>query len=53
MHSFSNIEIVKVDGSFGFCLWFDKDGHYVEDVTIGSSADKSGLKIGDRLIEVN
>ena len=28
-------------------------GHYVEDVTIGSIADKCGLKVGDRIKEVN
>lgn len=49
-----DIEIDKgSDPSFGFYLWFDENGHYIEDVTIGSPADKSGLKIGDRVVEVN
>lgn len=49
-----DVEIDKGgDPSFGFYLWFDENGHYIEDVTIGSPADKSGLKIGDRVVEVN
>ena len=39
--------------SFGFHLWFDADGHFFEDVTIGSAADRAGLKVGDRLGEIN
>ena len=39
--------------SFGFYVWFDDQGHYIEDVTIGSIADKAGLKSGDRVKEVN
>ena len=49
-----DVEIGKTgDESFGFYLWFDENGHYIEDVTIGSPADQSGLKVGDRVIEVN
>ena len=49
-----DVEIDKgSENSFGFYLWFDENGHYIEDVTIGSPADKSGLKIGDRVVEVN
>ncbi|XP_078486597.1 uncharacterized protein LOC100179724 isoform X1 [Ciona intestinalis] len=48
-----DVEIYKENESFGFCLWFDENGHYIEDVTIGSTADRAGLKIGDRLIQVN
>ena len=49
-----DVEMVKKPGeTFGFHLWFDDQGHYVEDVTIGSIADKCGLKVGDRIKEVN
>ncbi|XP_076824134.1 uncharacterized protein LOC143470116 isoform X2 [Clavelina lepadiformis] len=48
-----DVEITKESGSFGFYLWFDENGHYMEDVTIGSTADRAGLKIRDRLIMVN
>ena len=49
-----DVEMVKKPGeTFGFHLWFDDQGHYVEDVTIGSIADKAGLKVGDRVKEVN
>ena len=45
--------MVKRPGeTFGFHLWFDDQGHYIEDVTIGSIADKAGLKVGDRIKEV-
>ena len=47
-----DVEIFIEQGSFGFYLWFDKLGHYIEDVTIGSNADKAGLKAGDRVIKV-
>lgn len=47
------VEITKENESLGFYLWFDENGHYIEDVTFGSAADKSGLKIGDRLMEVH
>lgn len=46
------IKIEKSKGSFGFHLWFDQDGHFIEDVTIGSPADKAGLKVHDRLVKV-
>ena len=29
-------------GGFGFCLWFDNEGHFVQQVSIGSPADKAG-----------
>lgn len=49
-----DVEINKGDDpSFGFYLWFDENGHYIEDVTIGSPADRAGLQIGDRVVEVN
>ena len=49
-----DIELVKQPSeSFGFYVWFDDQGHYVEDVTIGSIADKAGLKVGDRIKEVS
>ena len=35
--------IQKDRGGYGFYLWHDENGHYVEDVTIGSPADKAGL----------
>ena len=37
----------------GFILWFDDNGHYIEDVTIGTPAYLAGLRQGDRLLEVN
>ncbi|CAG5095343.1 Oidioi.mRNA.OKI2018_I69.XSR.g14144.t1.cds [Oikopleura dioica] len=43
----------RAQQSFGFHLWFDADGHFFEDVTIGSPADRAGLKIGDRLGSIN
>lgn len=49
-----DVEINKEDEpSFGFYLWFDENGHYIEDVTIGSPADRAGLNVGDRVVEVN
>ena len=49
-----DIEIVKGDDEeLGFILWFDENGHYIEDVTIGTPAYKAGLRQGDRLVEVN
>ena len=49
-----DIELVKQPAeAFGFYAWFDDQGHYIEDVTIGSIADKAGLKVGDRIKEVN
>ena len=48
-----DIEILLEGGSFGFYLWFDDLGHYIEDVMVGSNADLAGLKIGDRLLEVS
>ncbi|CBY19129.1 unnamed protein product [Oikopleura dioica] len=49
-----DVEIVKTDAEeLGFVLWFDENGHYIEDVTIGSPAYKAGLRGGDRLIEVS
>lgn len=48
-----DIELVKQPTeAFGFYAWFDDQGHYIEDVTIGSIADKAGLKVGDRIKEV-
>lgn len=47
------VTITKIDGRFGFHLWFDQTGHYIEDVTIGSPADNAGLKVRDRLIKVH
>ena len=48
-----DIELVKQPSeAFGFYAWFDDQGHYIEDVTIGSIADKAGLKVGDRIKEV-
>ena len=41
------------DEELGFILWFDENGHYIEDVTIGTPAYKAGLRQGDRLVEVN
>ena len=29
-------------GGYGFYLWYDENGHYVEDVTLNSPADKAG-----------
>ena len=37
----------------GLYLWQDADGHYVEDITINSPADRAGLRAGDRIIEIN
>ena len=49
-----DVEIDKGDeASFGFYLWFDENGHYIEDVTIGPPADRAGLLVGDRVVEVN
>nr|XP_039271903.1 uncharacterized protein LOC120346265 [Styela clava] len=48
-----DIKIRKVDNSYGFHLWFDQNGHYIEDVTIGSAADIAGMKTGDRVLKVN
>ena len=49
-----DIELVKQPSeAFGFYAWFDDQGHYIEDVTIGSIADKANLKVGDRIKEVN
>jgi len=49
-----DVEIVKTDDEeLGFILWFDENGHYIEDVTIGTPAFKAGLRQGDRLVEVN
>jgi len=48
-----DVTITKENESFGFFLWFDENGHYIEDVTIGGAADVAGLKIGDRVIEVS
>ena len=48
-----DVELTKQPSeSFGFYVWFDDQGHYIEDVTIGSIADKAGLKSGDRVKEV-
>ena len=38
---------------YGFYIWHDENGHYVEDITIGSPADRAGLRAGDRIIEIN
>ena len=48
-----DVTIHKKDGSFGFSLWFNEQGHYVEDVTLGSEADIAGLTSQDRLLKVN
>ena len=49
-----DVEIVKTaDQELGFILWFDDNGHYIEDVTIGTPAFAAGLRQGDRLLEVN
>ena len=49
-----DVEIVKTaDQELGFILWFDDNGHYIEDVTIGTPAYTAGLRQGDRLLEVN
>ena len=45
--------IVKGKGGYGFYLWQDTDGHYVEDITVNSPADRAGLRAGDRIIEIN
>ena len=34
-------------------MWHDTDGHFVENVTAKSPADKAGLRAGDRIIEIN
>ena len=48
----SNKDGVTNDTSFGFSLWFNKEGHFVDDVTIGGQADYNGLKPHDMLIKV-
>ena len=45
--------IVQGKSGYGFYIWHDDDGHYVEDITIGSPADRAGLRAGDRIIEIN
>lgn len=45
--------IVKGKGGYGFYMWKDDEGHYVEDITLGSPADRAGLRSGDRIIEIN
>ena len=45
--------IVKGKGGYGFYLWADADGHYVQDITSRSPADRAGLRAGDRIIEIN
>ena len=42
----------KPEEELGFILWFDDNGHYIEDVTIGTPAYLAGLRQGDRLLEV-
>ena len=40
-----DVEIVKTsDQELGFILWFDDNGHYIEDVTIGTPAYEAGLR---------
>ena len=40
-----DVEIVKTsDQELGFILWFDDNGHYIEDVTIGTPAYDVGLR---------
>uniref|UniRef100_H2XRV4 PDZ domain-containing protein n=1 Tax=Ciona intestinalis TaxID=7719 RepID=H2XRV4_CIOIN len=49
-------KIVKGDNGFGFHLLYleDRNGEYIEDVTTNGAAEKAaGLKIGDRILEVN
>ena len=48
----SNAEGVASNSSFGFSLWFNNEGHFVDDVTIGGQADNNGLKPHDMLIKV-
>ena len=40
---------------FGFCVCYDedRDGHYVEEVDPGGPAERAGLKVGDRVIQIN
>ncbi|KAM4795596.1 Na(+)/H(+) exchange regulatory cofactor NHE-RF3 [Rhinophrynus dorsalis] len=48
--------VTKKDGKgYGFCLRIEKDevGHLVRSIEAGSSADKAGLKDGDRVLRVN
>ena len=47
--------IFKEDQVFGFCVCYDedKDGHYVEEVDPGGPAERAGLKVGDRVIQIN
>lgn len=45
--------IVQGKSGYGFYIWHDDDGHYVEDITISSPADRAGLRAGDRIIEIN
>ena len=40
-----DVEIIKTsDQELGFILWFDDNGHYIEDVTIGTPAYEAGLR---------
>ena len=34
-------------------MWHDTEGHFVENVTAKSPADKAGLRAGDRILEIN
>ena len=34
--------ITRDESGYGFYLWYDDHGHYVEDVSIDSPADKAG-----------
>ena len=46
-------DIFSGKSGYGFYIWHDENGHYVEDITIGSPADRAGLRAGDRIIEIN
>lgn len=36
------VRVSKAEGGYGFYLWYDEAGHYVEEVTDGSPAEKAG-----------
>ena len=45
--------ITKEKGTFGFYLNTDERGNYFEHVAQGGGAEKAGVNIGDRIVEIN
>jgi len=47
--------LFKQDEAFGFCIDYvtSNDGHYIIEVDPNGPAERAGLKIGDRIIQIN